>query len=103
MLTSRDIEGVLAQVEYRPGWAFTVKGGHPEGTQLNIRAEVEDAYNRGMMVTLSIDTFIPPCPRPRDFLRWLAWRLERIEIHESQEWFRWRGQIVRDPHTTWAQ
>lgn len=102
MLTTSDVAKVLEDVRYYPGWTFSVRGDHPEGMVLTIRAEVVDAYHQDETTVLSIDTFVPPCPRPRDFLMWLAWRCGRIAMHESAEFLRYRGHLVRDPHATWG-
>lgn len=93
-----DIRAVLKECEYKPGWQLSLVEGHPEGLVLNIRAEVHDAYHPQRRTVLSIDSYLPPLDTKEDLLRWIGWRLQRCEIHEAMEWWRYRGVPVCNPH-----
>lgn len=95
------LQAWLAEVEYRPGWRLEIDHGWAESLTLTIRARLEDSTSPGRMVEIGSNVPIPPYPWDRDrFIHWLADALISREVHESQEWLRWRttGEPVFDPH-----
>lgn len=89
---------------YKPGWTITVYETEFQGIWLAVAAEVEDSYHPGDSVPLRIKSPIPPMRSNADFLNWLRWRLERIEVHECHEWLRLKddGKPLFDPHAEGA-
>ena len=91
MLTPQDVSAHLARRLYKPGWALNAYVGHTtRAVILRIGAQVEDSYHPGRYVPLDIRY---PVPGPAlasdlDLDKWLAWRLQQVEIHEAQEWYR---------------
>jgi hypothetical protein len=93
-----DVQELLSRAVYRSGWVFTASDSR-EGVRVRIEATVDDRSGGGQR-DLGIDTW----PSPNDvadadaFYVWLAWRLQRIENHESREYLRIDGRIYDDPH-----
>jgi hypothetical protein len=81
----------LARRAYRPGWSLEAYRGDTTGlVHIEITAEVENSYAPGSMVPLHIVSPVPPYAL-KDALaldKWISWRLQTVEIHESQEWYR---------------
>src|SRR5689334_22772485 len=77
----------LADVSYKPGWAFEVYEGTWEGPHLVITAAVPDAHHEGETTTLDVHSMLPPIMNRDQFYHWLLWRLARIEVHEAREFF----------------
>jgi hypothetical protein len=98
MLPLEDIRAHLGRITYRPGWTFEAYEDEHEGYKLRILAPVENSYRPGETVDLGIDSFLPPLETTHELETWLAWRLRRIESHESREWLRRDGQLISDPH-----
>lgn len=98
MLSVASIEQILAEVSYRPGWTFSVFETEFEGPHVRIEAPVVNGYRDGETVDLGINSPLPPFASEAELLRWLSWRLRRIEAHESREFLRYRGELVSDPH-----
>lgn len=93
-LTVEEVRGILAARSYRPGWTFTAYAGETtRAVIIEIRATVEDSYQPGRGAPLEIYS---PMPDYVDdelaFDKWFAWRLQRLEVHESQEWYRRPGR-----------
>lgn len=97
-MTAEEIRRQLAGYTYRPGWTFELVEGHCEGLQVRIVGTVEDAYHPGRLIDLGINDWLPPVCTPEDLDRWLAYRLQRVEIHEEREWLRRDGRHIDDPH-----
>ncbi|MCW2898474.1 MAG: hypothetical protein JWO67_739 [Streptosporangiaceae bacterium] len=98
MLTTSEIQAELARVTYRQGWTFSIYQDDWEGPHLLVTAPVPNAYQPGQTITLGIRSPLPPIP-DADYLHlWLAWRLGRIESHESREMLRIDGIAPFDPH-----
>jgi hypothetical protein len=97
-LSTQNMQDLLAEVEYMPGWKIEVYDTEWQGPCLAIQARVEDSYNPGEMTDLRVKSFLPPFEVPIEFYRYLRWRLARIAVHESDEWLRARGKPLFDPH-----
>jgi hypothetical protein len=111
VLTVEELAGLLSERRYRQGWALTVHEGQTSGEAIvRIYApEVPDSWNPGRSVPLDIFAVVPEPARDDvlSFDRWLSWRLQRIEAHEAQEWYRKPGRDfpwvpVFDPHRAGA-
>lgn len=92
------IASCLERFTYKPGWTFTAGQHDTEGPTITIEVGVEDSTTPGTYTLLRIRTFVPPCRTPADFYRWLRYRLQRIEAHECDEWFRVDGVQLHNPH-----
>jgi hypothetical protein len=92
------LQGILARVRYKPGWAFSLYDGRHEGQHVRITTVVPDAYDPDKSLTVDVHSMLPPMLSERQFLEWVGWRLRRIECHESREFFRFDGRVFDDPH-----
>ena len=123
--TFKWVQMMLSQFSYKPGWQFDLHR-RPEvgGVMLTISLMVEDSRRgpnqipryREMTLTagepfrIERDDLIPIsgsyvvdryATEGRDedrFLRWLHSRITSVERHETDEWFRFKGRLVHDPH-----
>lgn len=98
MLTIDALRAALKRVTYRPGWRFVLYQSAHEGVWLSIKAEADDPANPGKTLVINVRTAVPPMPHETYFFQWLAYRLARIESHESREFLRIDGKKVDDPH-----
>lgn len=99
LLNEDDLNNLLFDVTYRPGWNLKVHTPDPyQGLFLSVIAEVANAYDPSSTTELRIHSPVPPMHTPAEFYRWLLWRLKQIEIHESMEWFQIKGKPYCDPH-----
>lgn len=98
MLTTTELQSLVEQVKYKPGWTFRVYDGRHEGQHLVIRTVVQDAYDLDKNVELDVHSMLPPMETEEQFFNWILWRLKRIECHECREFFQVKGKIFDDPH-----
>lgn len=100
MLGYREVEDALRRFTYRPGWKFLLRPNDYEGVDLRIECSVGNSYQPNSNVDLGIDSVVPTTMMGTvdDFYTWLLWRLQCIESHECQEWFKVDGAAWRDPH-----
>ena len=101
-LSAAELAELVAQVTYRPGWEITYHQSAPEWPadehMLRIVATVADSTDPERETTLSVWSPLPPFQSAQDLYEWIAWRLRRIEVHESREWMRVAGAVWSDPH-----
>lgn len=88
-------------VLYKPGWTITF---HPfpfsELAWVHIDATVQDSDrpdDETAGIGINVRAVVPDLI-PSDTLTWLLRRLQRIEMHEAREFFRWGGLRWDDPH-----
>lgn len=105
------VKSALEIVRYRPGWTITAHpcpvGNH---AWVLIDGEVPDAErwdhdlpawrnrSRDNMTRIAVRAVVPCFTELEQFYDWLAWRLKRVDRHESREFF-WVGPGPWDsPH-----
>jgi 5-methylcytosine-specific restriction endonuclease McrA len=101
-----DVAAVIEGITYKPGWRLSVTrrqdylfGGSPGVNLLRITAEVPDARHPGRTTTVTADNFIPEYVDSEEhLLRWVRHALTQVELHERDEFFRYQGDLVNDPH-----
>lgn len=99
-LTLAEIQAALNAVTYRPGWTFTAaEDPFGEGHTVRLEGPVPNAYRPDETVVLGINSYLPPIPDAAYLDRWLLWRLQRVEAHETREWLQRDGRPIFDPHT----
>ena len=108
-LTHEEIRAILARVSYKPGWTIVARR-HPFGTYVLIDATVPDAeyveqWRRNPYpieyipsTRIGVRACVPQVSTERDFLDWLAWRMIKVERHESREFFQVDGKPWDSPH-----
>jgi len=96
-LTSNQVNDVLVDVTYRDGWGFTALATE-EGVMVRLIASVIHA-GTGQPLDLGIDTYLSPNDLESEaaLLRWLQWRLQRIEHHEAREFLKYQGRPISPP------
>lgn len=101
MLTLHEVQTELARITYKPGWTLKARQSMFEGVVLRIVAEgLINSYRPKETIDIGIDSFLPPVESVEQLHSWLAWRLDRIESHESREWLKRDGRVLFDPHVT---
>jgi hypothetical protein len=105
-----DIAEIVNGITYKPGWQLSVttetrqnylyNGSPVTGMKhLTITAEVPDACIPGKTTTVTADNFIPEyIDSEENLLRWVKYALTQVELHERDEFFRYQGGLVSDPH-----
>lgn len=97
-LSLTELQELIDEFSYRPGWSLDVFADPWEGPCLYIVADVVDGYHPEKTVELRIRSNIPPIPSAEYFAVWLQWRLSLIESHEAREYLHRDGRPVFDPH-----
>lgn len=94
--------GLLDYCRFKPGYDFSADWYLDEGITINIHADVEDSRNPGQRIVVTTPTLVPEDMDLADetlFLSFLRQALIKFAIHEVDEWFRYRGKLVNDPHS----
>lgn len=111
---------MIENFTYKPGYELTLvvpevaridgMSLFPDGTQpaiLHIRCYVPDSTRPPHDPTLiQFQALIPPYMEDREErvkLHYLREILREFEMHELDEWFRYKGELVNDPHAAQKQ
>jgi hypothetical protein len=103
MLSTSELQGLVREVQYKPGWEFKVYDGRHEGQHIVINTVVPDAYDENKNTMLDVHSMLPPMETKEQFYEWVLWRLKRIETHECREFLRIGGKVYSDPHAEFAE
>jgi hypothetical protein len=102
-----DYTQITAVLSYKPGWFYTYEagsGGKPYTTGVRdkviIHARVEDSKQPGVMVNFKMGRVIPNVVRndQQAFVDWVHDITIEAEMHEVNEFFRFAGVLLYDPH-----
>lgn len=104
MITLDDVNEIVAGLTYKPNWTIDLEERWG-AISLVLRMHVPDATKpagSGEMVEAcggrTLDLYRMKMMSRRAFLDWVFEEIMAMERHEAQEWFRLRGELVRDPH-----
>jgi hypothetical protein len=97
MLSGLEIQAHLESLTYKPGWAWELHHDPWEGYYIRFLIDVPDSHGHQPM-TLGISSWLPPMQNTDQLDLFMAWRIGRIESHESREFLKRAGRPVFDPH-----
>ncbi len=92
---------VLADLTYKPGWTFEIETGVFEGGQLSFKITFMAPHANGKGEVGPVSRrwpFWPDYYLSDGFLRWMASNIHWLENHEVNEWLRYQGRFLLDPH-----
>jgi hypothetical protein len=98
------LEEWIGQVRYKPGWQFDLVSDHTLGDwALMVSAPVPNAYADDPATTWTRITSVHRIPKEiitteDQFVDWLRHVVIGVEVHEVDEFLRFKGVQVRDPH-----
>lgn len=101
VMNSLDAHRIVSEISYKPGWVFTY--AEPDTFPV-VYATYTTACSRrlGDLITLHLSIRFEQgdlvCWSEDTFVKRLWMWLRDIEIHESLEWFKVRGERIVDPH-----
>ena len=102
MDTYRRWEKFLQDFTYKPNWRFTaVEGGIYPGIYIQMRVpnSRRDVFNPNDTVLISKTVNVPDSWVSEEFaLDYLKSCIGHLEDHEIDEWIRYKGELVFDPH-----
>lgn len=96
-MTTAELAELVARITYKAGWSFAALGRAAPRYPLRHGERLRPRHDHRPADRLS-PLPAPILRRPADVVRWLAWRLARIETHEVREWLLLDGARVLDPH-----
>ena len=93
---------VLDNIRYKDGWDFAlVRSELDDNYRLWIRWRVPDVLT-GRQTTVGSYEVIWPEMLDRfnelNFLKYIRHLIHKAELHESDEWFRYKNEQIFDPH-----
>lgn len=92
---------IVGSVTYKPGWEFTVDS---KGETIYVLAswpatDVESGEETKLHNSFGINAMQMEQMKDDDVVKHCITQLIRSsELHEMDEWFRYKGEHVRDPH-----
>lgn len=103
-MTIDEANAVVAALTYKPGWSLELGQC---GALLQLRLEMCAPNARSalreevdIISTAALDPHLLAGMSERAFLGWVFGQIMALERHEAWEWFRYRGDLVADPHAT---
>lgn len=91
---------ILDRIGYARGFEFEVEHIPDEGVTLYVICHTEDSRHPGRPIEIHHPTVIPDeyLNDDRAMVSFIRQCLIRLAIHEIDEWFRFDGELVNDPH-----
>jgi hypothetical protein len=90
------VDAEITRYSYKPGWRIERLNQHA----LLLTAKVEDSYEPGRFIKVA---HVQPfneylAETPEGLRRTIKHLLKTYEEHEFDEWFRYDGKLIDDPH-----
>lgn len=98
----QEFESIILSITYKPGWYF--RTGFEEGrmwVQVGVTEEAEISFDpiAGERVPWrGAKHYLSPHMCRQEIVGTVFHAIERAELHEVHEWFRYRGRSIYNPH-----
>lgn len=96
-LTITEIQGIVAACTYKPGWEILLKDDG-ERLYVQIAATTLDSITKEPTAWKSGKTYLSPFMCRQEIVGAVFGAIEKAEIHEMREFFRYRGASIYNPH-----
>lgn len=107
-MTAEQIIDVISRIEYKPDWRIetyrdTTYGGHAfDSVLLRIKFKALDSVRKveeaDVVIALDIKSYM--FREPKDVVWFVKNAITEAEMHERDEWLRFDGVLVDDPHAS---
>lgn len=91
------LRDTLVHISY-DGWDMAVYQGVHHGPRFRMTKELPDNTRPGETVTIDIRSRLDPFYEVEEFVFWVYRRVVEMETHEVREKFRYRGEMIYNPH-----
>lgn len=100
MLTRHELKLILDDIEYKPGWELRLEPGDYMSAKLVITLNADDSRRPGHDVSIRAQHVVYPemFSHEAEFIRFVRYKILEAEIHEVDEFLRYKGALVNDPH-----
>lgn len=94
---------LVEDITYRPGWnIYCVYKPEYDQIMLTVVANVLDSYGSGNMIDIACSSvmyaeFVSNI-EDSTILSYIKNFLHKVEMHEADEWFTYKGERIFDPH-----
>lgn len=100
-MMATEAEEVLSQIEYKPGWRLVYwfdRSFLQDLIWIKWEFEAVDAYDPSQTVMMESVSHLLPFFSEEQILREVFHSAQRAELHESAEFFTYKGERPFDPH-----
>lgn len=100
-LNFEQVKAVIDRASYRPGWTFTLHGALPVPSApfMTVDGPIIDAEDFTKETRVGWRVAVPmDFQSEKEVMEWLAYCVQRVEIHESREFLKLDGQTWDSPH-----
>jgi hypothetical protein len=97
MLTFEQMQQIVGEITYKPGWTITLStDGHRP--YLQIGATTLDSVTQEIVPWRGAKAYLSPHMCRQEVVSEVFHLIERAELHEMREFFRYRGASIYNPH-----
>lgn len=88
-------KAVVEAIQYKPGWKISLTPG-----QINITFMALDSVDQECETEVTINSSFDPLwfRTEEKLLAFVREAITQAELHERDEWFRYNGELLDDPH-----
>lgn len=101
-MTNDEIKAIVDQITYKPGWSIILAHDQldPAGrSYIQIAAATPDSTNPSNIVPWkSAKHYLSPFMCRQEIVGTVYHAVERAELHEMNEFFRYKGASIYNPH-----
>lgn len=94
-----EIIAALTKFDYKPGYEIEVQSSGTGWVMLGMTASVPDSRGRQGSIHVFQSIQVRSSTLSLDFLKYVVRELcDQFEQHEIDEWLRYDGELIKDPH-----
>jgi hypothetical protein len=97
MLTNKDIQDIVSVITYKPGWQILLRFDETR-PYVQIQATTMDSITHELVPWRSAKHYLSYHMCRQEVVSSVFHAIERAELHEIREFFRYKGASIYNPH-----
>ncbi len=94
------VRSIVERIQYKPTWRLVVSGSSSFGlVEVQASYEAEDVAAQGRQTVIGCVFLVNPLNDEERIVRQIVGEITKMEMHERDEWLRYRGIRLNEPHT----
>jgi len=97
MITNEELQTIVGNISYKPGWQILLKMDETR-PYIQIQAETADSITLERAMWRSAKHYLSYHMCRQEVVSSVFHAIERAELHEMREFFRYKGASIYNPH-----
>jgi len=97
-MTKKEIREIVKAITYKEGWVFQCRDSMFDAVEVRVGVKVKDVEAPDKEIVLNQAMLVHEGMEKERVLMCVCQLVRELEIHEMDEWLKFEGQRINNPH-----